>query len=121
MHHAVRDDRNWFQQHPTAIVRFRSIVRGEFDPLIAVGEHPPLFRPSICRHDAPLRWIAVVDLMRLAGQMAVETAQPTMRIRMQIPALRSLERRQKVEAELLNAIAQELLTVIETNDEIVAA
>ena len=121
MHHAVRDDRNWFQKHPMAIVRFRSMVHGEFEPLNSIGEHPPLFRPSICRPDAPLHWIAVVDLMRLSGVVDDDSTEPTMRVRMQIPALRSVERRKKVETELLNAIAKELLNSIDTNDNNVAA
>ena len=37
MHHAVRDDRLWFEKHPTAIVRFRKSVDGEFTPLLRHG------------------------------------------------------------------------------------
>ena len=64
MHHAVREDRLWFQNNPVALVRFRTASPGEFTPLYAMGEQPPCFRPSVCRPSAPLRWVAVVDLMR---------------------------------------------------------
>ena len=74
MHHAVREDRLWFQNNPDAIVRFRSAAPGEFMPLQAVGEQPPLFRPSLCRASAPLRWVAVVDLMRLAGSTDLDAS-----------------------------------------------
>ena len=102
---AVRQDRLWFQQNPSAIVRFRSTSEGEFDPLHAVGEQPPIFRPSICRENAPLRWVAVVDLMRLAGDKSTDAIEPTIRVRMRIPAIPSLKRREKVEKEVVNAIA----------------
>ena len=39
MHHAVRDDRLWFQTNPVAIVRFRTASPGEFTPLFSMGEH----------------------------------------------------------------------------------
>ena len=118
---AVRQDRLWFQQNPTAIVRFRTTSEGEFDPLHAVGEQPPVFKPSICRANAPLRWVAVVDLMRLAGEESVNAATPTMRVRMRIPAIHSLKRREKVEKELLNAIAAELLDAMDPKNNVIAA
>ena len=76
MHHAVREDRLWFQNNPDAIVRFRSAAPGEFTPLQAVGEQPPLFRPSLCRASAPLRWVAVVDLMRLPARQISTAPSP---------------------------------------------
>ena len=76
MHHAVREDRLWFQNNPEAIVRFRSAAPGEFMPLEAVGEKPPLFRPSVCHALAPLRWVAVVDLIRLAGSTSPQIMEP---------------------------------------------
>ena len=118
---AVRQDRLWFQRNPSAIVRFRTTSEGEFDPLHAVGEQPPIFKPSICRANAPLRWVAVVDLMRLAGEQSVDAATPTMRVRMRIPAIHSSKRREKVEKELLNAIAAELLDAIDQENNPIAA
>lgn len=121
MSRAVRQDRLWFEQNPNAIVRFRSTSEGEFDPLHAVGEQPPFFRPSICRENAPLRWVAVVDLMRLAGDKSTDAIEPTMRVRMRIPAIPSLKRREKVEKELVNAIAAELLDAMDPKNNVIAA
>jgi len=109
MHQAVREDRLWFQKHPAAMVRFRNAVPGEFMPLDAIGEHPPFFRPSISGANAPLHWVAVVDLMRLAGETDADQAEPTARLRLRIPAIRSKQRRQKAQEELLEAVAAELL------------
>ena len=89
---AVRQDRLWFQQNPNAIVRFRTKSEGEFAPLHAVGEQPPVFKPSICRANAPLRWVAVVDLMRLAGEESVARAIPNMSVRMRVKAIYSSKR-----------------------------
>ena len=121
MSRAVRQDRLWFEQNPNAIVRFRSTSEGEFDPLHAVGKQPPVFKPSICRDNAPLRWVAVVDLTRLAGEESADVATPTMRIRMRIPAIHSSKRREKVEKELLSAIAAELLDAIDQQHNPMAA
>ena len=46
MHHAVRDDRLWFQTNPAAIVRFRNASPGEFTPLVSMGDKPPFFGPA---------------------------------------------------------------------------
>ena len=121
MHHAVREDRLWFQNHPDAIVRFRSATPGEFMPLHAVDEQPPLFRPSVCRTSAPLRWVAVVDLMRLSGSTDLDPAEPTLRLRLRVPAIHSAERQRKAEEELLDAIAAELLESLECDQDVTAA
>ena len=121
MHHAVRDDRLWFQNNPDAIVRFRSAAPGEFTPLQAVGEQPPLFRPSLCRASAPLRWVAVVDLMRLAGSTDLDRAEPTLRLRVRVPAIHSAQRQRKAGEELLDAIAAELLESLDCCQAAVAA
>tara|TARA_B100000900_G_scaffold353495_1_gene321713 strand:+ start:217 stop:582 length:366 start_codon:yes stop_codon:yes gene_type:complete len=118
---AVRADRIWFKHNPSAIVRFRKASRGEFHHIIATGSTPPEFRPSICKPDAPLRWVAVVDLMRLAGESNVQSEEPTLRLRLRIPAIRSLKRQKQVTNELLEAIAEELLTLITDNDTNIAA
>ena len=112
MSSAIRQDRLWFQSNPFAIVRFRAASDGEFTPLEDTGVTPPEFRPSICRPNAPLRWVAVVDLMRLAGTTSAEPQNSTLRVRLKVPAIRSLRRQQQVEEELLEAIALELLSLM---------
>ena len=121
MHHAVRDDRLWFETNPVAIVRFRNASPGEFTPLVSMGENPPFFRPSICRPGAPLRWVAVVDLMRLAGSSLADPEEPTVRLRLRIPAIRSCKGREKAKVELLDAVAAELLEQLESDQTAIAA
>ena len=121
MHHAVREDRLWFQNNPVALVRFRMASPGEFTPLFAMGEQPPSFRPSVCKPTAPLRWVAVVDLMRLAGSALANDGEATVRLRLRIPAIRSFRRQEKAKAELLNAVAAELLDNIESEQSATAA
>ena len=121
MHHAVREDRLWFQNNPVDLVRFRLASPGEFTPLYAMGEQPPFFRPSMCRPGAPLRWVAVVDLMRLAGSHLAGPDEPTARLRLRIPAIRSFRRQEKAKAELLDAIATELLEKLESDQTTIAA
>ena len=121
MDSAIWDDRIWFQNNPSAIVRFRSASEGEFNPLQAVGATPPSFRPSFCRANAPLRWVAVIDLMRLAGSASIHPADPTARLRLQIPKIRSARGQQKAMAELLDAVAAELLEGLESEQTAIAA
>ena len=59
--------------------------------------------------------------MRLAGEESADAATPTMRVRMRIPAIHSSKRREKVEKELLNAIAAELLDAIDHENNPIAA
>ena len=44
MHPAVRDDRIYFS-NPSAVVRFRSAVKGEFQAVINDGGDASTFRP----------------------------------------------------------------------------
>ena len=118
---AIQQDRCWFQTNPSAIVRFRSASEGEFTPLQAIGALPPSFRPSFCRANAPLSWVAVVDLMRLAGSASPRPDEPTVRLRLLIPAIRSAKRQQKAKAELLDAITAELLEQLESEQTSIAA
>ena len=118
---AIQRDRNWFLKNQSAVVRFRPVDQDEFAPLHAVGEVPPAFRPSNCKIDTPLRWVAVVDLMRLSGQTSMRNGDSSLRLRLLIPEIRSLKRRQQVEAELLDAIAAELLSAIENDTTNLAA
>ena len=121
MLHAVSEDRLWFQNNPVALVRFRTASPGEFTPLYAMGEQPPCFRPSVCRPSAPLRWVAVVDLMRLAGSPMADPEEATIRLRLRIPAIRSFRRQEKAKAELLDAVAAELLNNLASEQTAVAA
>ena len=121
MHPAVRDDRFWFQNNPSAVVRFRRAVTGEFQAVIDHGGDAPIFRPSFCRTEAPTRWVAVVDLMRLIDTGGLKPNEPTARLRLRIPALRSINRKRRAERELKQAIAAELLASLETDTGTIAA
>ena len=121
MHPAVRDDRIWFQSNPSAVVRFRGAVAGEFQAVLDHGGDAPIFRPSFCRSEAPTRWVAVVDLMRLVDTRNLEPDEPTARLRLKVPALRSNDRKRRAEQELKQAIAAELLAGLETETSTVAA
>ena len=121
MHPIVRDDRIWFQSNPSAVVRFRRTVAGEFQSVANHGGEVPVFRPSFCRPEATTCWVAVVDLMRLIEPEGWEPDEPTARLRLRIPALRSIDRRRRAERELTQAIATELLASQETNTGTMAA
>ena len=121
MHPAVRDDRIWFQNNSTAVVRFRRAVSGEFQAVANHGGDAPIFRPSFCRSEAPTRWVAVVDLMRLIDTEDWKPDEPTARLRLKVPALRSDDRKRRAEKELKQAIAAELLANLEADAGTVAA
>ena len=121
MHPAVRDDLIWFQNNPAQVVRFRRAIAGEFQAVIDQGAEAPVFRPSFCRSEAPTRWVAVVDLMRLIEPGEVGLNEPTARLRLKIPALRSIVRKRRAEQELKQAIAAELLENLEADAGAVAA
>ena len=116
MHHAVRDDRLWFHQHPTSIVRFRALVQGEFEPLKQHGETPPSFRPSCSQAGAPLQWVVVVDLMQLLGSRREGNNDPGIRLRLQTPAIPLAEHRLAAKEELMEAVAAELLIQVDKAD-----
>ena len=113
MHPAVRNDRIWFQNNPEAVVRFRRAFRAEFQSIVRHGKETPVFRPSFCRSEAPTSWVAVVDLIRLIQPGEVEPSELTARVRLRIPALRSIVRKRRAERELTQAIAVELLSTLE--------
>ena len=75
----------------------------------------------MCRPGAPLRWVAVVDLMRLAGSSLADPEEPTARLRLRIPAIRSCKGQEKAKAELLDAVAAELLEQLESEQTAIAA
>ena len=109
MHHAVRDDRLWFHRHPAAVVRFRASAQGEFDPLTQHGETPPTFRPSGSGAEAPLNWVAVVDLMQLLGTNSELPNDAGVRLRLQTPAIPLAAHQRAAKQELMEAVAAELL------------
>ena len=81
----------------------------------------PLISAKLLKDDAPLRWVAVVDLMRLADFSSTPPDEPTVRLRLQIPAIRTVKRQQQAKAELLDAIAAELLERLQTEQTPMAA
>lgn len=109
MHHAIKDDRLWFQKHPSTIIHFRKLAQGEFAPLLQHGEETPSFRPSFSKRNAPLSWVAVVNLMSLLGASA-ESETHSARLRIRIPAIRSKRHRITAKNELISAITSELLS-----------
>jgi len=111
---AIERDRLWFRSNPHATVRFRSASEGEFTPLYTIGATPPVFRPSFCKVNAPLNWVAVIDLIRLVGSATPQAVEATARLRLQIPAIRSKKMQQIAKAELVEAIAAELLEIFQT-------
>ena len=121
MHPAVRDDRIWFQNNPAEVVRFRRAVSGEFQAIANHGGEVPIFRPAFCRPEAPTSWVAVVDLMRLVDTGDFEPNEPSARLRLRIPALRSIDRRRRAERELKQAITAELLASLEADTGTIAA
>ena len=121
MHPAVRDDRIWFQNNPSAVVRFRRAVAGEFQAVGHHGGEVPVFRPSFCRTETPTRWVAVVDLIRLVDTGGVATGEPTARLRLRVPALRNPDRRRRAEQELKKAVAAELLASLEADSGTIAS
>ena len=121
MHPAVRDDRIWFQNNPSAVVRFRRTIAGEFQAVANHGGDIPVFRPSFCRTEAPTSWVAVVDLMRLVDSGEMQPDEPTARLRLKVPAFRTADRRRRAEQELKKAIASELLDNLEAGCNTVAA
>ena len=121
MHPAVRNDRIWFQNNPAEVVRFRRAVSGEFQAVVNHGGEVPVFRPEFCRPEAPTHWVAVVDLMRLVDTGNLEADEPTARLRLKVPALRSNDRKRRAERELKQAIAAELLENLDADAGTIAA
>ena len=115
MHHAIRDDRLWFQGHPNAIVRFRKTVPGEFAALQQYEKDMPSFRPSFSKSNEPLSWVAVVDLMQMmGGQDDSDATAPCARLRLRTTALPSANQHQVAKEELIEALAAEFLAQCDT-------
>ena len=65
MQSAIANDRNWFDQHPKEIVRFRPARNQEFQQFEELEELPPTFIPSGYSETVPKSWVAVVEIMRM--------------------------------------------------------
>lgn len=109
---ALLDDRLWFQRHPKALIRFRSIRAGEFAPLQRVGENPPAFVPEALQGKSSLTWVAVIDLTR---SLREEDEDPdlSMRVRLLTVPLRSKALQRVWAPVYLKAVLSDLLHQVE--------
>ena len=107
---ALLSDRNWFERHPQAVVRFRRQHLHEFSALSHQGHTPPIFKPGFStKPDEAATWVAVVDLLQLL-QTPGSCGNPSrLRLRMRTIPLRSAQQRQQARRELIQAVANELL------------
>ena len=108
MAEAVAGDRIWFERNPRAMVRLRKEQAGEFEALLRDGKQPPCFIPSGFKPSRQLNWVAVVHLSRLIeGHRTADPA--SIRLRIKTIAARSKQNQSRVKAELMEAIAAEML------------
>jgi len=63
----VLSDSRWFRCNAQAMVRFRPKRPGDFALLSLQGQELPVFVPRGLDPDAPLSWVAVVDVLRATG------------------------------------------------------
>ena len=106
----LRSDRDWFERHPQAVVRFRRQHPHEFLPLTQQGHCPPVFKPSFSTEpEEAATWVAVVDLLQLLQDPGSFTDPSRLRLRMRTIPLRSAQQRQQARRELIQAVASELL------------
>lgn len=109
-------DRDWFERHPHAVVRFRRQHRNEFSALSRQGHSPPVFKPSFSTGpEEAATWVAVVDLLQLLQDPSC--GDPSrLRLRMRTIPLRSAQQRQQARRELIQAVASELLNQEHTHE-----
>jgi len=108
------DDRAWFLTHPEAVIRFRPIQAYELESLKMHGIRPPEFRPSWCKSSAALEQVAVIDLIRLLQSSHINMpSKETLRIRIATPKTRGKSAKLALQNELIEAIFQELLILVE--------
>ena len=114
---AVKSDRLWFGNHPNALIRFRRSRRGEFADLERIGQTPPFFVPSALRGNAPLTWVAVVDLTR---SLRVEGEDPnlSLRVRFLTVPLRSRSLQRVWAPVYLKAVLSDLLCQMELSSDV---
>ncbi len=114
MQKSIADDRSWFDHHPEALVRFRPAQDNEFDIFETLGEVPPRFIPSGCSEAIPQNWVAVVELMRVAGATN-ESNEGSLRLRICTVAIRSKSYQAKATKELIQRITSELVALTSNN------
>ena len=107
MQQLISDDRSWFVQHPEALVRFRPAQNHEFEIFETLGEVPPSFIPSGYSKTIPRNWVAVVELMRIAGADP-EANEENLRLRICTVPIRSKRHQAKATDELIQRITNEL-------------
>lgn len=108
---ALAGDRIWFERNPRSMVRLRREQAGEFDSLLRDGKQPPRFMPRGFHPESRLTWVAVVHLSRLVeGHRTAEEA--SIRLRIQTIAARSKKNQSKVKEELIEAVAAEILALM---------
>ena len=84
----VLSDSGWFRRHGQALVRFRPERPGDFALLSLQGEDPPVYIPPELDPDAPLSWVAVVDVLRATG-LPVPSGGGSLRARIRTVPIRS--------------------------------
>jgi hypothetical protein len=87
------------------MVRFRPQRPREFD-LIPPDVEPPAFVPAQLDPDAPLTWVAVVDLCRALGLPSGDGA---LRVRMRTVPIRSRRLQARMSEEFAIAVCRDLL------------
>jgi hypothetical protein len=87
------------------MVRFRPLHPCDFG-LIPLGVEPPSFVPAQLDPDAPLTWVAVVDLFRALGLPSGDGA---LRVRMRTVPIRSRRLQARMSEEFAIAVCRDLL------------
>ncbi len=101
----VESDRLWFASRPTYMVRFRPRRPGDFG-LMPPDVEPPTFVPHHLAPNAPLTWVAVVDLFRALGLPSGDGA---LRVRMRTVPIRSRRLQAQMAEVFAIAVCQDLL------------
>ena len=118
---ALLSDRNWFERHPQAVVRFRRQHLHEFSALSHQGHTPPIFKPGFSTEpEEAATWVAVVDLFQLLQKPGSSRAPSRLRLRVRTFPLRSAQQRQQARQELIQAVASELLNQEQAHEELPA-
>ena len=108
MRSAIINDRNWFDQHPREIVRFRPALNQEFQQFEELDELPPTFLPSGFSETLPKSWVAVVEIMRMIDA-AYGQLHGSLRLRICTVPIRSKANQALATQELIERISSELL------------
>ena len=105
-------DKQWFQRHPTRLVRFRPERRADFELLSLQGQEPPAFIPDGLDPTVPLTWVAVVDVLRATGLPAVPH-QVAIRARIRTVPIRSRALQASMAEVFAIAVCRDLLHQIQ--------